>query len=122
MSTSKPTTVDEYISLAPTETQEKLKELRAILKEAAPQAKELLKWGKPAFEAEYILFVYSGFKNHVSLHPTEDAITALKDELQAYITSDNTLQFSLTEPLPLRLISKVANLRVEQSKQGVKWK
>jgi len=122
MIVSKPATVDEYISQFPLNTQDKLGDLRKCLQECAPQAKELLKWGKPAFEAEYILFVYAGFKNHISLHPTLEAIMVLKNELKEYITSDNTLRFSLTEPLPLELISKVAALRVEQSRRGIKWK
>lgn len=122
MTTAKPTTVEEYIAQFPAETQKKLGELRQSLKSAAPEAKEMLKWGKPAFEAEYILFVYAAFKSHMSLHPTEDTIKALQDELKQYITSDNTLQFSLSDPLPLDLIRKVAELRVEQNKQGIKWK
>ena len=122
MSIPKPTTVDEYIFQSPREVQVRLTELRECLRKAAPEAKELLKWGKPAFEAEHILFVYAGFKKHISLHPTPEVIVALKDELKDYVTSDNTLQFSLDQPLPLKLINKVAELRVVQSRQGVKWK
>lgn len=122
MSDQKPTTVDEYVAQAPENVRVKLVEIRECLKQVAPDAKQVLKWGKPAFEAEYILFVYAGFKNHISLHPTPEAILALKDELMNYITSDNTLQFSLNEPLPLTLVSKLAALRVKQSKQGIKWK
>lgn len=120
--TPKPTTVDEYISQASPHVQSKLKELRECLKKEATQAQEVLKWGKPAFEAEYILFVYAGYKNHISLHPTVEAIASMKAELKGYVTSENTLQFSLDEPLPLQLISKVAALRVAQSEQGIKWR
>lgn len=122
MATSKPTTVDEYIAQAPIATQDKLKELRACLQKAAPHAKEILKWGKPAFEAEYILFVYAASANHVSLHPTLQVITEFKDALKDYKTSDNTVQFPLDKALPLELITRMAELRVEQSKQGVTWR
>lgn len=122
MNTPKPISVDEYILQAPQEVQVKLVELRDCLKKVAPNAKELLKWGKPAFEAEYILFVYAGFKKHVSLHPTPEAMNALKDELKDYAVSSNTLRFSLDKPLPLKLISTIAALRVKQSMQGVTWK
>lgn len=122
MPTQKPTTVDQYISQASSSAQDKLRELRSCLQKAAPHAKELLKWGKPAFEAEYILFVYAGFKNHISFHPTLEVITAFKDELTAYETSANTVQFALDQPLPLELISNMAAFRVEQSKQGLTWR
>jgi len=49
---TKPTTVDEYIDTAPKEAQEKLREIRAILKEVAPNATETPKWGAPVFEEE----------------------------------------------------------------------
>lgn len=44
MATIKAKTVEEYIQLAPDESREKLKELRAILKEVVPEASEDLKW------------------------------------------------------------------------------
>lgn len=122
MPTQKPTTVDQYIEQAPTNAQAKLRELRKCLQKVAPDAEEILKWGQPAFVAEYILFVYAGFKAHISFHPTVQVITAFKDELSEYKTSDNTVQFALDKPLPLNLITKMAVLRVEQSKNGVTWK
>lgn len=122
MEKNQPTTVTEYISQAAPAVQSKLEELRACLKAASPNAKELLKWGKPAFEAEYILYVYAGFKNHTSLHPTPEAITAFADELNDFTTSDNTVQFPVDQPLPLDLIRRMAEFRVEQSKAGVTWK
>jgi uncharacterized protein YdhG (YjbR/CyaY superfamily) len=122
MATNKPITVDDYISRFSPDVQEKLQALRNCLRLSAPHAKEMLKWGQPAFEAEHILFVYGGFKNHISLHPTPDAITTLKSELKEYISSENTLRFALDKPLPLQLIARVADLRVKQCSQGIKWK
>ena len=55
---SKPTTVDEYIDSFPENIQAKLRELRAILKEIAPDATEAMKWGSPVFEEKRILFAY----------------------------------------------------------------
>jgi len=46
----KPKTVDEYINAAPVEAQEKLIEIRSILKQVAPKATEAIKWGSPVFE------------------------------------------------------------------------
>ena len=66
MSKAKAATVAEYIKMAPKEGQEKLKELRAILKEVAPGAKENIKWGSPVFEEKRILFAFSAFKKHKS--------------------------------------------------------
>jgi uncharacterized protein YdhG (YjbR/CyaY superfamily) len=70
MPKNKPTTVDEYIESAPKEAQEKLRELRAILKEIAADATETLKWGQPVFEEERILFSYAAYKSHLNFMPT----------------------------------------------------
>ena len=43
MAESRPRSVDEYIEAAPETAREKLREIRAILKEIAPNATESLK-------------------------------------------------------------------------------
>ena len=42
---AKPGNIEEYINAAPESAQQKLKEIRNILKEVAPNASEELKWG-----------------------------------------------------------------------------
>ncbi|WP_276504537.1 antibiotic biosynthesis monooxygenase [Terrimonas pollutisoli] len=46
----KPKTVDEYINAAQDEAQEKLMEIRSILKQVAPKAIKAVKWDSPVFE------------------------------------------------------------------------
>jgi uncharacterized protein YdhG (YjbR/CyaY superfamily) len=69
-----PTTVAEYIAAAPKEARAKLREMRAILKEVAPEATETLKWGSPVFEERRILFAYAAFKSHLGFMPTPSAM------------------------------------------------
>ena len=107
--TDKPKTVEEYISSKPKEAQERLGELRSYLKLADPNADEELKWGKPAFVNNGILYVYAAFKKHISLHPTPSVIKALRKELEAFKLSDNTIQFPLENPIPKELVRKIAS-------------
>lgn len=119
----KPKTVQEYIWSKPKEVQERLNELRNYLIEATPNASDELKWGKPALVNNGILYVYAAAKNHISLHPTPSVISHLQDELGSRITSENTVRFSINEPIPKKLITKIAKLRVfEKETKGVKWK
>lgn len=122
MTNQKPTTVDEYIEQAPLGAQDKLREIRQCLREVAPHAEESLKWGQPAFIAEYILFVYAGFEHHISLYPTWQAVAAFTKDLGEYKTAGTTIQFPIDKPLPLALIRKIAAFRVKESKRGIKWK
>lgn len=121
--TYKPKTIQEYIDSKPQNTQQRLEELRSYLKLADPEADEGLKWGKPAFINDGILFVYAAFKEHISLHPTPSVINAFRQELTAYKVSENTIQFCLNKPLPKELVLKMATLRVyEKNEKGIGWK
>lgn len=122
MSKAKAATVAEYIKMAPKEAQEKLKELRAILREVAPGAKENIKWGSPVLEDKRILFAYSAFKNHLNFMPTQSSLTPFKDDLAPYRTGKDTIQFSYDKPLPKTLIRKIAAFRVKDVKENdARW-
>lgn len=116
---AKPTTVEQYIAAAPSLAQDRLREMRQCLHEA----EESLKWGKPAFSLGTVLFVYSAHKQHISLHPAIGAVAHFAPELAGHVTSGNTIQFPLDQPLPLALIRRIANFRVrEVVEQGIGWK
>ena len=119
----KPSTVDGYIAAAPTDAQARLREMRRCLREAAPAAEESLKWGKPAFSLGTVLFVYAAHRHHVSLHPAPETVAHFASELADYPTSGNTIQFPLDQPLPLKLIRRIAEFRVRAVvDDGAGWK
>ena len=119
----RPQTIDEYISLTPTETQKKLIQLRKCILAAAPGATENLKWGMPAFSYQRILVTFALNKNHIGFHTTPSTIKAFKAELNGFRTSEGTIQFPLEKALPLTLIRKITMFRVRESLDGdVKWK
>jgi len=108
MTRTKPTNVDEYINAAPDYAQEKLREIRSILKKVAPNAAEMLKWGSPVFMERRILFSYTAFKDHLNFMPTGPALEPFREELSGYKTGKDTIQFSYDKPLPKELIHKIA--------------
>jgi uncharacterized protein YdhG (YjbR/CyaY superfamily) len=110
---AKPTTVDEYVAAAPEAGRSHVREIRAILKKAAPKAKETLKWGQPAYEAERILFAFAAFKSHLNFAPTPSVIRQF---------GKGSIQFPYDEPLPKGLIRRLAALRVKELKEkDAKW-
>ena len=56
---ARPRTITEYIKGAPKEVREKLREMCACIRAAAPGAKESLKWGMPAFSYQRILVTFA---------------------------------------------------------------
>jgi uncharacterized protein YdhG (YjbR/CyaY superfamily) len=120
---SKPMTIDLYIDRAPKEAQGKLREIYACLRKAIPGAKKDLKWGMPAFSYNRILLTFAGFKHHIGFYPTPSAVVAFAKELTAFKTAKGSIQFPLDEPLPTKLISRIAKFRVKESiEQDKKWK
>src|SRR5262249_14942968 len=122
MPKTKPTTVTEYIDAAPKEAQKKLREIRAILKNVAPNATETLKWGSPVFEEKRILFAFTAFKSHLNFMPTHPAMEPFKKELADYTTGKDTIQFPYNKPLPKVLIRKIAAFRLMQVREkDARW-
>jgi uncharacterized protein YdhG (YjbR/CyaY superfamily) len=120
---ARPKNITEYINAAPKEAQEKLREMLACIREAAPGAEESLKWGKPAFSYQRILVMFAAFKHHIGFYPTPSAVRAFADDLSEYITGDNSIRIPLDKPLPLSLIRKITAFRVKESiEEDGKWR
>ena len=123
MEKKKPTTVEEYIAQFPEKAQQKLREMRAILKSVAPNAKEALKWGYPTFESETILFAYGGYKSHLNFFPTGPALRPFEEELSDYVLKKDSVQFPYDKDLPEAIIRKIAEYRKEDvEERGAKWR
>lgn len=120
---SKPLTIDEYIKAAPKDAQKKLREMRAIIRKAAPKAIESLKWSMPSFSYKRILVIYGAFKHHIGFYPTPHPLKALAKELLKYKKAKGSIQFPLDKPLPTALIRKITELRVRESvEEDGKWR
>ncbi len=122
MPKTKPTTVSEYIAAAPKGAQKRLRDIRSVLKNAAPGATETLKWGSPVLEDKRILFSYSAHKSHLNFMPTGPALKPFKKELAKYKTGKDTIQFTYDKPIPKALIRKIATYRVKQVRtKDARW-
>ena len=122
MSTTKPTTIAEYINSAPREGQKNLREMYAMLKKVAPRATEAMKWGSPVFEEKRILFAFAAFRSHLNFMPTPSAMKPFKKELAKFKTGKGSIQFPYDKRLPKALIRKIAAFRVKELREkDIKW-
>lgn len=120
---ARPTSVSEYIEAAPDAARRKLREMRACIRKAAPDATEGLKWGMPAFSYKRILVTFAAHKSHIGFYPTPSAVRAFAKELSKFNTARGSIQFPLEKPLPLPLIRKITAFRVRESvEQDGKWR
>jgi uncharacterized protein YdhG (YjbR/CyaY superfamily) len=107
--------VDEYIATFPEEIQARLEEMRAAIRDAAPEAAERISYQMPTFALHGNLVHFAAHKNHIGFYPTPSGIEAFKDELSGYETSKGAVQFPLGEPLPLELIGRIVRFRVKEN-------
>ncbi len=107
------TTVDEYIGTFPKEIREILKEIRATIKKAAPEAGEAIKYQMPTLTFHGNMLSYGVFKKHIGIYPAPSGDEAFNKELQPYRSGKASIQFPLDKPMPLNLISQIVKFRVK---------
>ncbi len=108
-------TIDEYIDAAPEQSQLLLKALRQTIHKAAPEAGEKISYGVPTITFHGNLVHFGGFKDHIGFFPGSAGVTNFEKELSGYETSKGTIRFPLDKPLPLDLVAKITEFRVDQN-------
>jgi uncharacterized protein YdhG (YjbR/CyaY superfamily) len=115
--------VAAYIAAQPKAAQAALRRVRGILRRALPGAREVISYGIPAYELQGRRVVYfAGWKEHYSLYPmTTRLIAALGDALAPYeYNGKGTLRLPLDEPVPTRLLARIAKFRVKEEAERVR--
>ena len=121
-SRAKPADFDSYFATFPSGTQEKLKQMRAIIGKAAPKAEEVISYAMPAFRQNGILVYFAGYNHHIGFYPTSSGMKAFKNDLQEYKTSKGAVQFPLDKPLPARIISRIVKFRAKENAERASLK
>ncbi|WP_055665138.1 iron chaperone [Desnuesiella massiliensis] len=107
--------IDEYISQFPPDIQDILQRLRAVIKEAAPEAQEKISYQMPTFTLHGNLVHFAAHKNHIGFYPAPSGIEAFKDRLSEYKGAKGSVQFPIERPLPYGLVKDIVKFRVEEN-------
>ena len=111
------TSVDDYIDAQPDHVRGVLHRVRSIIRRALPKAEEVISYQIPAYrlQGERVLF-FAGWKRHYSLYPAgERLVAAFKSELAPYEIRKGTIRFPLSEPIPVKLIERIAKFRAKET-------
>ena len=114
--------VDEYIAAQPEAAQPALKRVRVAIRKAVPKAEESISYKIPTYKlrGERLLY-FAGWKQHFSLYPaTKRLLAALKEELKPYEVVKSTVRFTLAEPVPVKLIARIAKFRAKELSESKK--
>jgi uncharacterized protein YdhG (YjbR/CyaY superfamily) len=109
--------VTDYIASQPAAARAALRRARSTIRKAMPRAEEVISYGIPAYRLQGRVVIYfAAWKEHYSIYPATDGLAeAFKDELAAYEVSKGTIRLPLSEPVPVKLIERVAKFRVKQA-------
>ena len=92
--------------------QDRLRTIRAAIRNAVPGAEEAIRYGIPPFRLDRVNLVhFTAFRNHLSFFPMPSGVDRFRGELPAYPLSRGTVQIPLDTPLPLDLIERIAKFR-----------
>ena len=111
-----PQTIDAYIAGFPEDVQAILQQIRRTIHETAPEATEAISYGMPTFKLHGNLVHFGAFKSHIGFYPVPSGMEAFQDELAAYKQGKGSVQFPLDKPMPLDLIRRIVDFRVQESK------
>ena len=116
--------VDEYIASQPEAVRHLLARVRSTIRKAVPGAEELISYKIPAYKLHNGPVLYfAGWKHHYSLYPaTGRVVAAFKDELAPYEVSKGTIRFPLSQPVPVKLIGRIAKFRAKEVAEREKTK
>jgi uncharacterized protein YdhG (YjbR/CyaY superfamily) len=108
--------VKEYIASQPEAVQRILRRLRNTIREAVPAAEEAISYKMPTYKlhGDPVLY-FAGWKQHYSIYPaTQRVVAAFKDELAPYEVNKGTIRFPLSQPVPVKLIGRIAKFRAKE--------
>jgi uncharacterized protein YdhG (YjbR/CyaY superfamily) len=115
METAQPSpAVDAYIAAAPDAVRPVLREMRALIRAAAPAATERISWAMPTYTGKHNLVHFAAHKAHMGFYPGAEAMERFQAALAPYKTSKGAVQFPYGQPLPGELIQSIVRFCVQE--------
>lgn len=112
--------VDAYIAAAPNAAQPKLRQLRKIIRSAAPQATERISYRMPYYDLHGRLVYFAVHANHIGLYALGGTAELAQGPLKALVASRGTIQLPLDKPLPAAEITRLVKKRVAENQAKTK--
>lgn len=117
--------IDEYHSTFPAEVRERLQQIRKTIKEAVPEAKEVISYQIPAFKYKGYLIYYAAYAKHISLSSrwSDAFLKEFEPELKKLKVTKSTIQLPYKDELPLGLIKRMVTfLKRENESESKKYR
>jgi uncharacterized protein YdhG (YjbR/CyaY superfamily) len=114
-------TPDDYLARLPEEKRATLQKIREAIRAAAPEAREGMSYGMPAFILGKPIAGYVAHERHCTYHPMSgNVVAALAKELEGYETTKGGVRFPIGRPLPAALVRKLVRARLAEIDAGAR--
>ncbi len=110
------TTIEQYLAAQPEASRSVLRRVRSVIVAAIPKAEEVISYGIPGYRVgNKVVLWFAGWKAHFSLYPvTSGTLKVLGDEIASFKVVKSTIRFPLSQPIPEKLITRIAKLRATE--------
>lgn len=115
-------TIEEYIQTFRPDIREILQNIRATIRDVAPEAEEAIRYGIPTFRLHRNLVHFAAYRDHIGFYPGPSAIDSFREELSPYDLSKGTIRFPIDKPVPLDLVRRIVQYRVKEEQETGKPK
>ena len=106
--------IDEYIERFDDKVKTKLKEIRRAIRTCIPCAKEKLAYGMPTYYYHENVVHFAGYASHIGLYPNPSGVLSFEKEIDKYKWSKGAIQFPIDEELPIELIIRITEYRINE--------
>jgi uncharacterized protein YdhG (YjbR/CyaY superfamily) len=106
--------VAAFIDAAAEPARTRLRALRSLVREEAPDAVERMAYGLPTWHQGENLLHLGAFARHIGLYPGPAAIEAFAKELESFTTSKGAIQLPHDRDIPVDLIRRIVRWRIVQ--------
>ena len=116
-------TVDEYLAALPEAQRAALERVRRAIREAAPEAEEVISYRMPGYRQNGMLVYFAAFKDHLSLFGAgKTLVRTFSKELEPFDVSGSTIHFTVEHPLPAAHVKKMVRARVRENEERARLK
>jgi uncharacterized protein YdhG (YjbR/CyaY superfamily) len=113
--------VEQYIRSKPEGMQAALREVRAAIRQALPEAQEEISYGMPAYRVgRQVAIYFAAWKKHYSVYPVTAGVAAelaRHPDVKVGIEK-GTARFSYGDPVATGAISAIAGVRAAEVQAG----
>lgn len=108
--------IDNYIASFPEDAARAMQQVREVIRNNAPDAEECVSYAMPAYKLFGKPLVYfAAYKNHIGFYATPTGHKEFEQDLAAYKQGKGSVQFPISEKMPLDLIARIVRFRVEEN-------